>query len=162
LKGAKVVTEIAPLSDSEITVHEMGVMIEESIADPITVEQPNQEEWHGVTHRVSLASELAQTKSESLNLAVVRDEFDANTFDENLDNEHHVKENDELAAKVMRKTCNLQLTQLLMHQSAQVVKPMRLMCPPQRLLCVMSQHQVTLMSQHQVTLTGVRITQTKS
>jgi hypothetical protein len=44
LKGAKVVTEIAPLSDGEITMHEMGVMIEENIADPITVEQPSQEE----------------------------------------------------------------------------------------------------------------------
>jgi hypothetical protein len=36
--------------------------------------------------------------SESLNLAVVRDEFDADTFDENLDNEQHVEENDELAS----------------------------------------------------------------
>jgi hypothetical protein len=36
---------------------------------------------------VSLGSELAKTNSESLNLALVSDEFDADTFDENLDNE---------------------------------------------------------------------------
>jgi hypothetical protein len=30
----------------------------------------------GVTHRVSLANELAKTNPESLNLVVVRDEFD--------------------------------------------------------------------------------------
>jgi hypothetical protein len=33
--------------------------------------------------------------SESLNLALVTDEFDHDTFNENLDNEHHVDENDE-------------------------------------------------------------------
>jgi hypothetical protein len=38
-----------------------------------------------------------KTKSESLNLAVVRDEFDTDTFDENLDNKQHVEKNDELA-----------------------------------------------------------------
>jgi maltodextrin utilization protein YvdJ len=42
--------------------------------------------------------ELAKINSESLNLAVVRDEFDADTFDENLDNEQHVEKNDELAS----------------------------------------------------------------
>jgi hypothetical protein len=31
--------------------------------------------------------------SESLNLALVKDEFDVNTFDENLDNEQHVDKN---------------------------------------------------------------------
>jgi hypothetical protein len=41
-------------------VHETGVMIEETIADHITVEQPSQEEWQCVTHRVSLASELVK------------------------------------------------------------------------------------------------------
>jgi hypothetical protein len=30
---------------------------------------------------------------ESINLALVRDKFDADTFDENLDNEHNVDEN---------------------------------------------------------------------
>jgi hypothetical protein len=42
--------------------------------------------------------ELAKINSESLNLVVVRDEFDADTFDENLDNEQHVEKNDELAS----------------------------------------------------------------
>jgi hypothetical protein len=41
---------------------------------------------------------LAKTISESLNLRVVRDEFDADMFNENLDNEQHVEENDELAS----------------------------------------------------------------
>jgi hypothetical protein len=45
LKGAEVVTEIAQLPGDEITVYEMGVMTEEIIVDPITVEQPTQEEW---------------------------------------------------------------------------------------------------------------------
>jgi hypothetical protein len=75
--------------------HEMGVVIEETIADPIAVEQLSQVEWHGVTHRVSLASELVKTNSEALNLVVVRDEFDADTFDENVETEQHVEENDE-------------------------------------------------------------------
>jgi hypothetical protein len=88
---------MALLSGSEIIVHEMGVTTEETIADPITVQQPSQQEWQNVTHKVSLASELAKTNSASLNLAVVRDEFDADTFDENLDNEQHVEKNDELA-----------------------------------------------------------------
>jgi hypothetical protein len=98
LKGAEVVTEMSSLSSGVITVHEMGVMMEETIADPIAVEQPSQEEWQGVTHRASLASELAKTNSKSLNLAVVRDEFNANTFDENLDNEQHVEKIDELGS----------------------------------------------------------------
>jgi hypothetical protein len=33
--------------------------------------------------------------SESLNLALVTDEFDTNTLDKNLDNEQHIDENDE-------------------------------------------------------------------
>jgi hypothetical protein len=44
LKGAEVVTKIALLSVGEITVHEMGVMTDETIADPIVVEEPRQEE----------------------------------------------------------------------------------------------------------------------
>jgi hypothetical protein len=39
LKGAKVVAEIAPLPCGEITVHEIGVTIEETVAGPIAVEQ---------------------------------------------------------------------------------------------------------------------------
>jgi hypothetical protein len=44
LKGAEIVTEIALLPIGEINVHDIGVTIEEIIADPITVEQPSQEE----------------------------------------------------------------------------------------------------------------------
>jgi hypothetical protein len=42
LKGAKVVAEIAPLPVGEITVHEMGMMTEETVANPIIVKQPSQ------------------------------------------------------------------------------------------------------------------------
>jgi hypothetical protein len=100
LKGAEVVAEITRLSDGEITVHETDLTIEETIADPIAVEQPCQEEWPSVTHRVSLASELAKTNSEVLNLVVVRDEFDVDTFDENVDTEQHIEENDETGISV--------------------------------------------------------------
>jgi hypothetical protein len=78
-------------------VHEDGVTTEETITDPITIEQPNQEELQGVTHTVSLTSELAKTNYEALNLAVVTDEFDVDTFDENVDTEQHVEEDDETA-----------------------------------------------------------------
>jgi hypothetical protein len=74
LKGIKVVTEIAPLPVDEINVQKTGVTTEETIADPITVEQSSQEEWQGVTHRVSLGSELAKTNSKALNLVVVMDD----------------------------------------------------------------------------------------
>jgi hypothetical protein len=97
LKGAEVVGVIALLSGGEITVHEDNVTTEEIIADPITIEQPSQEELQGVTHTISLSSELAKTNSEALNLAVVTDEFDADTFDENVDTEQHVEEDDETA-----------------------------------------------------------------
>jgi hypothetical protein len=56
LKGVDIVAEITPLPVGEINVHETGVTTEETITDPITVEQPSQEEWHGVTYRVSLAA----------------------------------------------------------------------------------------------------------
>jgi hypothetical protein len=59
LKGAEVVGVIALLSAGEIIVHEDDVTMEETIADPITIEQPRQEELYGVTHIVSLTSELA-------------------------------------------------------------------------------------------------------
>jgi hypothetical protein len=95
LKGVEVVAEIALLPTGEIIVHKMGVRIEEIVADPIAVEQPSQEEWQGVTNRVSLGSELVKMNFESLNLALVTDEFDANTLDKNIDNEQHVDENDE-------------------------------------------------------------------
>jgi hypothetical protein len=41
---------------------------------------------------------LAKTDSKSLNLALVRDEFNANTVAENLDSEKHIDENDELSS----------------------------------------------------------------
>jgi tryptophan synthase alpha subunit len=97
LTGAEIVGIIAPLSTGEIDVHEDGVPTEETIPDPIVIEQSSQEELQGVTHRVSLASELAKINSEALNLAVVTDEFDSNTFDENVDTEQHVEEDDEIA-----------------------------------------------------------------
>jgi hypothetical protein len=59
------------------------------------IEQPNQEELQGVTHTVSLASELVKINSEALNLPVVTDKFDTNTLDENVDTEQHVEEDDE-------------------------------------------------------------------
>jgi hypothetical protein len=95
LKGVEVVGVIALLSAGEITVHEDHVTTEETIADPIMIEQPSQEELQGVTHSVSLASELAKINSEALNLAVVTDEFDTDMFDENIDTEQHVEEDDE-------------------------------------------------------------------
>jgi hypothetical protein len=96
LKDAEVVGVIAPLFAGEITVHEDRVTMEETIADPITIEQPSQEELQGVTHTVSLANELVKTNSKSLNLAVVTDEFGTDTFDENVDIEQHVEEDDEI------------------------------------------------------------------
>jgi hypothetical protein len=42
LKGAEVVGVIALLFGDEITVHEDGVITEETIADPITIEQSSQ------------------------------------------------------------------------------------------------------------------------
>jgi hypothetical protein len=95
LKGSEVVAEIAPLPVGEINVHETGVTTEETIADPIVVEQLSQEEWQGVTHRVNLGSELAKTNSKALNLAMITYDFDADTFAENIDNEHHLEEDDE-------------------------------------------------------------------
>jgi hypothetical protein len=95
LKGVEVVGVIALLSVGEITVHEDGVTTEETIADPITIEQPSQEELQGVTHTVSMASKFVKTNSDALNLAVVIDEFDADTFDEIVDTKQHVEEDNE-------------------------------------------------------------------
>jgi hypothetical protein len=97
LKGAEVVAEMTLLPDGEMSVHETGITTEETIANPIVVEQPSQEEWLGVTHRVSMGSELVKMNSESLNLTLVTDEFNADMLDENFDNEQHVDENDELS-----------------------------------------------------------------
>jgi hypothetical protein len=95
LKGVEVVVECASLPTSEMTVRGMIMTTKENIVDPIAVEIPSQEKCQGVTHMVSLGSDLAKMNSEYLNLTLVRDEFDANTFDENLDNEQNVNENDE-------------------------------------------------------------------
>jgi hypothetical protein len=54
----------------------------------------------GVTHRVSLTSELVKINSEALNLTVVIDEFDANIFDENVDTEQHVEEDEKTERSV--------------------------------------------------------------
>jgi hypothetical protein len=97
LKGAEIVVKIAPLPSGEIIVQETGVTTEEIVAHPIAVEQASQEEWQGGTQKVSLGSELTKTNSEALNLVVVTDEFDANMFDENVDTEAHVEEDDEAA-----------------------------------------------------------------
>jgi hypothetical protein len=83
------------LPNGEVTVQEMGVLTEEIIVGRIAVEQASQEELHGATHRVSLGSELAKTNYEALNLAVVTDEFDDKTFDDNVDTKAHVEEDDE-------------------------------------------------------------------
>jgi hypothetical protein len=85
------------LSAGVITVHEDGVTMEETIADLIAIEQPSQEELQGVTHMVSLASKLVKINSKALNLVVVTYEFDADTFDENIDTEQHIEEDDETA-----------------------------------------------------------------
>jgi hypothetical protein len=44
LKGVEVVVEYASLLDSKMIVHKTGMMTEEIIVDPITVEVPKQEE----------------------------------------------------------------------------------------------------------------------
>jgi hypothetical protein len=46
---------------------------------------------------VSLGSMLMKANSEALTLAVVTDEFNADMFDENVDTEPHVDEDDEAA-----------------------------------------------------------------
>jgi hypothetical protein len=81
LKGAEIVAKCALLSTNEMTVHGTRITAEDIIVDSITMEVPRKEECQGVTHRVSLDSELAKTNSESLNFALARDEFDVDTFD---------------------------------------------------------------------------------
>jgi hypothetical protein len=71
LKGAELVGVIAPLSVGEITVHEDGVITDETIADPITIDQPSQKKLQGVTHTVSLASELVKKILKHINGAPV-------------------------------------------------------------------------------------------
>jgi hypothetical protein len=92
LNGAE--AEIAPLPSGEITVQEMSVTTEEIVIDPITVEQVSQDELYGATHRISLESELAKTNYEALNLTVITNKFDDETFDENIDTEAHVEDDE--------------------------------------------------------------------
>jgi hypothetical protein len=119
-KGAEVVAEIAPLPSGEIMVQETGVMTEKIVVGPTTVEQVSQEELHGATHRVSLGSELAKTNSEVLNLAVVTDEFDDEIFDENVDTEEHVEEDDEPGISKSDEE-NVQPTMDTAHQGNEVI-----------------------------------------
>jgi hypothetical protein len=101
---------------------------------------------------------LVKTNSEALNLVVVRDEFDADTFDENVETEQHVEENDETTIGKSDEE-NIKPSIDIAPDApvdtggegneANVPPP-----PPHRLLCVMSQHQVAL--------TGVHITRMKS
>jgi hypothetical protein len=46
-------------------------------------------------YSVSLGSKLVKTNSKALNLVVVTNEFNADTFDQNVDTELHVVEDDE-------------------------------------------------------------------
>jgi hypothetical protein len=126
LKGAEVVAEIALLPGGEIIVKETGVTTEEIVVDPIAMEQASQEELHGPTHRVSLGSELGKTNYEALNLAVVTDEFDDETFDENVDTETQIEEDDEVRINESdeENVQPTQWTQLPMHQSTQLTKAM--------------------------------------
>jgi hypothetical protein len=65
----------------------------------------------GVTHTVRLASELAKINSEALNLTVVTDEFDVDTFDENIDIEQHVEEDNE----IVRSESDEELTEVTLY-----------------------------------------------
>jgi hypothetical protein len=87
---------------------------------------------------------------------VVRNEFDVDTFDENVDIEQHIEENDETEISVSDKE-NMQPSvdtgpDAPVSTGGEGNEANAL--PPHWLLCVMSQHQVTL--------TGVYITQAKS
>jgi hypothetical protein len=97
LEGVEVIGVIALFSTGKITVHDDGVITEETKSNPIMIEQPSQEELQGVTHMVSLSSKLVKSNSEALNLAVFTNEFDVDMFDENVDTEQHIKEGDETA-----------------------------------------------------------------
>jgi hypothetical protein len=88
LKGANAVIECEPLHGSEMIMHETVMPMKEIIVEHIAMEVPSQEECQGTTHKVSLGSKLVKANSNTLNLALVRDEFDA-------DNEQYVDENDE-------------------------------------------------------------------
>jgi hypothetical protein len=136
LKGAEVVAECASLLDGEMTVHRTGMTIEEIIVDPIIVEVLSQEECQSVAHMISLESELVKTNSEYLNLALVRDEFDANTFDENLNNEQNIDENDESSnSESDEENMQAPFDTTRDVSVATVAKATSQICPSQQLLC---------------------------
>jgi hypothetical protein len=86
---------------------------------------------------------------------VVRNEFDVDTFDENVDTEQHIEENDETASSEsdeenMQHSVDIAPDALI----GTCGEGYEANVPPHRLLCVMSRHQVALI--------GVHITQTKS
>jgi hypothetical protein len=91
----------------------------------------------------------------SQNLAVVTDEFDTYTFDENVDTEPHVEDDDEAAISESDEE-NVQSSVDTAPDAPvdTVDEAMSKMCPPQQLLNVMFRHLVAS--------TGVHITQRKS
>jgi hypothetical protein len=147
LKGAKVVAEITPLACGEIIVPKTGVTTEETVVDPIAVEQQRQEEWQGVTHRISLDSKLAKINFEALHLALVRDEFDTDMFDENVNTEQHVEKNDETASSESDEE-NMQpsvdTTPDAPVDTGGKGNEANVPPPPHRLLYVMYRHQIAL------------------
>jgi hypothetical protein len=58
VEECKLVGVIVSLSTGEITVYGDGVTTEETITDPIAIEQPSQDELQCITNTVSLASKL--------------------------------------------------------------------------------------------------------
>jgi hypothetical protein len=95
LKGVEVITKYTLFPGGEMTLHGTGMTTEEIIVDSIVVGVPNQYECQSVTYRVSLGGELVKANSVSLNLSLVRYEFDVDVFDQNIGNEQNVDENDE-------------------------------------------------------------------
>jgi hypothetical protein len=72
-----------------------------------------------------LGSELVKINSEALNLAVIIDEFDDETFDENVDTEAHVEEEDEAGiSEIDEENVQPTVARLLMHRLAHLMKTM--------------------------------------
>jgi hypothetical protein len=98
---------------------------------------------------------LAKTNYEALNLAVVVDDFDVDMFDENVDIERHVEEDDEIAiSKSDEENVQPSVDTAPDAPVGTVDEGNKANIPLQQLLHVMSRHLVTL--------TEVHITQTKS
>jgi hypothetical protein len=144
LKGAEVVAECAPLHGGVMTVHMMGMTMEGIIVDPIVIEVPSEE--RGVLLIGSAWVESWQ--KQILNLLTLH-WLDRNLIPTCLMriltmSKILIKMMNHQVARAMKKTCKLCLTQLVMYQSPQLAKAMSQICPSQRLMCVMSQHQVVL------------------